>query len=73
MLLAVAGRCVAHGALIVTEELPAFCAVALAGIGHLPDTISSRAVMIRMRRRAPNEVVCPYRLREHAAQGKASA
>ena len=68
---AVAGRCVAHGALIVTEELPAFCAVALAGIGHLPDTISSRAVMIRMRRRAPNEVVCPYRLREHAAQGKA--
>ena len=68
---AVAGRCVAHGALIMTEELPAFCAVALAGIGHLPDTISSRAVMIRMRRRAPNEVVCPYRPREHAAQGKA--
>ena len=68
---AVAGRCAAHGSLIVTEELPAFCAVALAGIGHLPDTISSRAVMIRMRRRAPNELVCPYRPREHAAQGKA--
>jgi uncharacterized protein DUF3631 len=67
---AVAGRCVAHGTLIVTEELPAFCAVALAGIGHLPDTISSRAVMVRMRRRAPNETICPYRPREHAARGK---
>ena len=68
---AVAGRCVAHGATILTEELPAYCAVALAGIGRLPDTISSRAVMVRMRRRAPNEVVCPYRPREHASQGHA--
>ena len=32
------------------EELPAYCAVALAGLGWLPDTILSRSVIIRMRR-----------------------
>ena len=68
---AVAGRCVVHGSAVLTEELSAYCAVALAGLGHLPDTISSRAVIIKMRRRAPNETVAPYRPREYAAQGKA--
>ena len=36
---------------IVTEEIPAYSAVALAGLGWLPDTILSRSVIIRMRRR----------------------
>lgn len=66
---AVAGRCVVRGKLIETEEIPAFCAVALAGLGGLPDTILSRSVIIRMRRRAPNETVEPYRRRDHAPQG----
>jgi hypothetical protein len=30
---AVAGRCVTRGELVVTEELPAYCALALAGLG----------------------------------------
>ena len=34
---------------------------ALAGIGALPDTITDRAVMVPMRRRAPGEVVDRYR------------
>ena len=66
---AVAGRCVVRGKLIETEEIPAFCAVALAGLGGLPDTILSRSVIIRMRRRAPDELVQPYRRRDHAPQG----
>ena len=39
---AVAGRCVVKGKLVETEEIPAYCAVALAGLGGLPDTILSR-------------------------------
>ncbi len=52
---AVAGRCVVHGKTVTTEEIPAYCAVALAGLGWLPDTILTRAVIIRMRRRGPSE------------------
>src|SRR5436190_12001456 len=58
---AIAGRCVVRGKLIETEELPAYCAVALAGLGALPDTILTRSVVIRMRRRAPAEAREPYR------------
>jgi phage/plasmid primase-like uncharacterized protein len=64
-----AGRCVVKGKLIETEELPAFCAVAMAGLGHLPKTIMTRCVIILMRRRAPGEVVEPYRRRVHAPEG----
>ena len=39
---AVAGRCVTTGKTVRTEEIPAYCAVAFAGIGGLPDTILSR-------------------------------
>ena len=46
-----------------TEELPAYCAVALAGLDDLPDTILTRSVIIRMRRRAPDEHVEPWRHR----------
>ena len=48
------------------EELETYAMAALAGIGRLPDTIEDRAVIIRMRRRAPNETVRPYRLRRDA-------
>jgi hypothetical protein len=48
---AVAGRCVVRGKNIETEEIPAYAAVAMAGLGWLPDTILSRSVIIRMRRR----------------------
>lgn len=58
---AVAGRCVMRGKTIETEELQAFCAVALAGIGNLPDTILTRSIVVAMRRRAPSEVVEPFR------------
>lgn len=60
---AVAGRCVMRGKVVETEELPAYCAVALAGLDDLPDTIMTRAVVVRMRRRAPGEHVEPWRER----------
>ena len=52
---AVAGRCVVRGKIVETEELPAYCAVAIAGLDDLPDTLMSRSVVVRMRRRAPSE------------------
>lgn len=67
---AVAGRCVVKGNTITTEEIPAFCAVVLAGLGDLPDTIMTRAVVVRMRRRAPGELVTPFRRRDAEAEGK---
>jgi hypothetical protein len=68
---AVAGRCVVRGKIVETEEIPAYCAVALAGLGWLPDTIMSRAIVIRMRRRAPSERVEPYRRRDEIDEGHA--
>jgi hypothetical protein len=68
---AVAGRCVVKGKTIETEEIPAYSAVALAGLGWLPDTILSRCVIVRMRRRHAGEQVEPYRRRLHAPVGEA--
>ncbi|WP_326566915.1 DUF3631 domain-containing protein [Amycolatopsis rhabdoformis] len=45
------------------ESIPTFAMAALAGIGAMPDTIEDRAVIARMRRRAPGETVAPYRHR----------
>lgn len=41
------------------------------GLGSLPDTILTRSVIIRMRKRAPNETCEPYRRRVHEKQGHA--
>jgi len=67
---AVAGRCVVKGKIIETEELPAFCAVALAGLGDLPETILTRSVIVRMRKRSPGEHVEPFRRRLEATHGE---
>jgi hypothetical protein len=66
---AVAGRCAVRGKEVFTEELPAYSAVALAGLGWLPDTIMSRSVVVRMRKRRQGEDVKPYRDRQHAPEG----
>jgi uncharacterized protein DUF3631 len=68
---AMVGRCVVHGKTVTTEESPAFCAVALAGLGFLPDTLMTRSIIIRMRRRAPNEQVEPFRRRNAEPEGQA--
>lgn len=66
---ATALRCVVKGNTVDIERFPAYCAVALAGLGDLPDTILSRAVIVRMRRRAPHERVEPFRHRLHREEG----
>jgi hypothetical protein len=48
------------------EQLDTFAMALLAAIGELPDTIMDRAVIVRMRRRAPGEQVDPYRTRRDA-------
>lgn len=48
-----------------------FAAVALAGLGDLPDTVMTRSVIVRMRRRTPGETVEPFRARTHEPQGHA--
>lgn len=66
----VAGRCAVRGKEVFTEELPAYCAVAMAGLGSLPDTILTRSVIIRMRRRAPDERIEPYRQRTNGPEAE---
>lgn len=68
---AMAGRCVMRGKIVETEELPAYCAVALAGLDDMPDTIMTRSVVIRMRRRAPDEHIEPWRLRVNGPEAHA--
>lgn len=66
---AVAGRCVPRGKEMVLQEFPAFCAVAMAGLGDLPDTLLTRSVVVRMRRRRPDETVAPFRRRIYVGEG----
>ena len=66
-----AGRCVVRGKIVETEEISSYSAVALAGLGWLPDTILSRSIIIRMRRRVHTEKVEAFRRRVHAPQGEA--
>lgn len=51
------------------QHFEVYAAVALAGLGDMPDTIMTRSVIIRMRRRAPHEPVEPFRTREHEFPG----
>jgi hypothetical protein len=63
-------RCVVNGKKIDTEALDAFAPVAVAGLRTLPDTLASRCIFIRMRRRAPDEAVESFRYRYHVGQAK---
>jgi hypothetical protein len=55
---------------IEPEEFDAFAAVAVAGLRNLPDTLASRTIIIRMKRRSPDEHVEPFRHRYHPAEAK---
>jgi Protein of unknown function (DUF3631) len=68
---AVAGRCVVRGKEVTTEEISAYSALALAGLGWLPDTLLDRSIIIRMKKRRADEKVEPFRLRLHGPAGEA--
>jgi Protein of unknown function (DUF3631) len=63
-------RVAGEGGNMRPREYRAYCAVALAGLGHLPPTIATRAITIPMRRRAPDELVRPYRERITRPEGE---
>ena len=65
---ATAGRAAVRGREIVTEEWPSFCAVALAGLNQLPDTLMTRSIVIAMKRRRQGQRVEPYRRRVNAPE-----
>lgn len=48
------------------RELNAYCPKCFAGIGKLPETVSSRSIAIEMRRKTGSEKVKPLRQREKA-------
>lgn len=58
-------RMVGEGTTMQAKAFSTFSAVALAGLGDLPETVMQRAVVLRMRRRAPHEHVEPFRRRQH--------
>ncbi|MBF8187461.1 DUF3631 domain-containing protein [Nonomuraea sp. K274] len=66
----VAYRCVGEGTNQAVVAFPAYAAVAMGGLGNLPDTILTRSVIIHMRRRAPGEQIEPYRERRHGREGR---
>jgi hypothetical protein len=53
------------------QSVPVYCPVAFAGLGNLPDTLMSRSVIVRMRKRRPGERTDAYLPRMHAPLGQA--
>ena len=51
------------------ETFEVFCPKVLAGLGQLPDTLQSRCIAIRLKRKAPGEDVARFRERDAAAEG----
>jgi hypothetical protein len=45
--------CIGQGAAMSYVDLSTFCPKAIAGIGKLPDTVASRSIAIRLKRKAP--------------------
>jgi hypothetical protein len=58
------------GAKHVLERFAVFGPKAVAGIGDLPDTVADRSIPIRLKRRAPDEQVEPFRARRSAADAE---
>ena len=58
---ATVGRCFTEKGKVLTQDFSTYAAIAMGGLGDLPDTIMSRSVIIRMRKRGPGEDVEPFR------------
>ena len=68
---ATVGRVEMNGQAAKLTRFRVYAPAAIAGIGSLPDTIMDRAVIIRMRRRAPDEQIRDYRERFTRPEGEA--
>lgn len=67
---AIAGRCQMMGTKVAFIDLPSYGAVALAGLGNLPDTITDRAIVVPMKKRTRAERVKPWRIRTSEPQAR---
>ena len=56
-------RCVGEGKSMRVHQFKVFAPVATAGIGTLPDTLQSRSIVIRLKRRGPGESIEKFRRR----------
>jgi hypothetical protein len=65
------GRVEMNGQAAKLTRFRCYAPAAIAGIGNLPDTIMDRAVVVRMRRRAPDQRVRDYRERTTRPEGDA--
>lgn len=61
-------RAAQRGQEVKLEDFQTFAPIAMAGLGEIPDTIRTRAVVVPMRRRAGGESVEPYRERQNGAE-----
>lgn len=68
---ATVGRCYTEKGKVLVQDLATYGAIAMGGLGDLPDTITSRSIVISMRKRAPGESVEAFRPRRHEAEGNA--
>lgn len=62
--------CVGQGAEIGFRDFSTFCPKAIAGIGKLPDTVQSRSIPIRLKRKGPGETVERFRERDVTEQAR---
>jgi Protein of unknown function (DUF3631) len=62
--------CVGQGTEIGFKDFSTFCPKAIAGIGRLPDTVQSRSIPIRLKRKAPGESVERFRERDATEQAR---
>jgi hypothetical protein len=65
------GRVEMNGQAAKLIRFRVYAPAAIAGIGNLPDTIMDRAVIVRMRRRMPDEPVRDFRERVTRPEGEA--
>lgn len=52
--------CVGQGAALTFQDFRTFCPKAIAGLGKLPDTVRSRAISIRLKRRRDDEGISEW-------------
>ncbi|MHB1802595.1 MAG: DUF3631 domain-containing protein [Actinomycetes bacterium] len=62
-------RMTGDGSNMRATSFASFAAVALAGIGDLPDTVMDRSVVLRMRRRSSHEHIERWRFRQGQEEG----
>jgi hypothetical protein len=63
-------RCVGQGTKYQVDRMPCYCPVAFAGLRKLPDTLGSRTIHIRMKRRAKDEAKESFRRKRHVPQAE---